>query len=399
MNNIPAGKIKEKYNTVLDRIRNVHIKTFPGHPDPIFLISNTYPGVWLEHVYDAVSWAMFDPSGIDIAWAQVNLFLDNQKEDGQLPCYVIDGSNPAHFRDTLIGYSQIQECVSFTALCLEVYELTKDAALLARAYEKCARWDAWQCNNRMTLGTGLIELFCIYDTGHDDSSRLADVINGCPGMDAKNCGPGPHMPLLAPDMNAVFCGSRFALAKMARLLGREEEADSWQQKAEDVKTNLLKHCYDPADEFFYDVDRNGNIRRHRSIHIANLFQEHLLDGEMAEKIYNRYTRNPNEFWTPYPFPSMSVSDPGFAQIRDGNCWSFYSQGLTALRAMRWMDHYGKSDDLEYIMKQWVSAFVNSDTMNFGQELHPITGCPSNSSEWYSSSMLLFIHSVRRLGLQ
>ena len=399
MTNIPISLIQEKYDLVLDRIKNIHIKHFPGFPEPVFLISNTYPGVWLEHVYDAISWAMFDPAGVDVARAQVNLFLSNQKEDGQFPCYVIDESNPLeYFRESKIGYSQIQECVSFAALCLDAYTLSQDAELLQIAYEKCTKWDKWLCENRMTLKTGLIELFCVYDTGHDESARLSDVANQCPEQNARNCGPGSHMPLIAPDMNAVFYGSRIALAKMAKLLGKTDEADNWQQNAHDVKEKLIRHCYDTADEFFYDIDRSGNMRKHCSIHIANLFQEHLLDGDMAERIYNRYMKNTNEFWTPYPFPSMSVSDPGFAQTKDGNCWSFYSQGLTALRAMRWMDYYGKSEDLEHIMKQWVTAFINSPSMNFSQELHPITGCPSNSSEWYSSSMLLFIHSVRRLGL-
>jgi len=250
----------------------------------------------------------------------------------------------------------------------------------------------------MTMKTGLIELFCLYDTGHDESSRLLDVKNGCPEGDAKNCNDCAPLPILAPDMNAVFYGSRVALAKMAKKLGKDQEADEWSQKAENVKQTLIKKCYCPHDEFFYDIDRNGQMRRHRSIHIINLFQEHLLDVDMAERIYSRYLKNPKEFWTPYPFPSMSVSDPGFKQVSSGNCWSFYSQGLTALRTMLWMDFYDKGNDLEYIMKQWVLAFVCSETMNFSQELHPITGALSNSSEWYSSVMLFFIHSVRRLGL-
>lgn len=390
-------KILEKYKIVLDRIRTVHIKSFPGYPGPLFLISNAYPGVWLEHVYDAISWANFEPSMSYVARAQVELFLNNQKEDGQFPCYVLDKSNPNVVNyGRSIGYGQIQECVSFTSLCLETYKLIDDKTFLENAYEKCVKWDNWLCANRMTLNKGLIELFCEHDTGHDNSARLADVPKGCPKADAKICGDGDFMPLLAPDMNSVFYGSRAALAEMARILGKYNEAEQWEQKAGDVKKALFELCYDAEDEFFYDVDRNGRFRRFRSIHIVNLFQEHLLDGDMAEKIYTRYLKNPKEFWTPYPFPSMSISDPFSKQDRDGNSWGFYSQGLTALRALRWMDYYGKGEDLEYIMRRWISCFVNSKNMNFSQELHPITGELSKSSQWYSSSMLFFIHSVKRL---
>ena len=47
-------KIRADYETVMNRIKTIHIKAFPGLPEPLFLISNTYPGVWLEHAYDGI---------------------------------------------------------------------------------------------------------------------------------------------------------------------------------------------------------------------------------------------------------------------------------------------------------------------------------------------------------
>ncbi len=391
--------VAEKYQIVMDRIHSVHIKAFPGHPEPLFLISNTYPGVWLEHAYDAICWARLEPSMSYVARAQVRLFLDNQKEDGQFPCFVLDESNPNTVKyGSPVGYGQIQECVSFTQLCLEAFEVTKDKELLKEAYEKCVKWDHWQVKNRMTLNSGLIELFCEHDTGHDNSRRLSDVPKGCPGGDAKVLSGGDFMPLRAPDMNAVFYGSRIALSKMAELLGKAEEATHWRQLAKEVKDALFRICYDEEDDFFYDVDRFGKKRKYRSIMIANLFQEHVLDQEAADRIYEKHMKNPEEFWTPYPFPSMAISDPASVQDRDGNSWGFYSQGLTSLRALRWMDYYGKGEDLEYLMKRWVSALVRSEDIQFSQELHPVTGKLSKSSQWYSSCMLFFVSAVRRLGL-
>ena len=123
----------------------------------------------------------------------------------------------------------------------------------------------------------------------------------------------------------------------------------------------------------------------------------VFDKEEADRIYERHMKNPREFWTPYPFPSMAICDPASRQDRPGNSWGFYTQGLTALRALRWMDHYGKSADLEYIMERWVHALSSSDDIRFSQELHPITGRPSTSSRWYSSVMLFYVWACRRLG--
>jgi len=390
-------KIRADYQLVMERIRTIHIKTFPDQSEPVFLISNTYPGVWLEHVYDALAWAQLEPSMAHVARAQVRLFLDNQKEDGQLPCYVLDTSNPGfkNYR-VKIGFGQIQECVSFTRLCLEAGLLTQDRALIEEAYHRCVKWDEWLVRNRMTMGKGLIELFGLFDTGHDHSARLEGIPGGCPGG-AEHCNDHDALPIIAPDMNAVFYGSRMALSEMAALLGRTDEAALWRERAEDVRRRLKELCYCAEDDFYYDVDRHGNMRKFLSIHIANLFQEHFFTQEEADRIYERHMKNPREFWTPYPFPSMAICDPASRQDRPGNSWGFYTQGLTALRALRWMDHYGKSADLEYIMERWVHALSSSDDIRFSQELHPITGRPSTSSRWYSSVMLFYVWACRRLG--
>ncbi len=391
-------KIRADYDVVMERIRRVHIKRFPGHPEPVFLISDTYPGVWLEHAYDGVRWAELEPDMASVARAQVRLFLDNQKEDGQIPCYVLDSSNPhvAPYRH-LIGYGQLQECVSFTRLCLEASRLNNDPELLREAYEKCVRWDAWLVKNRMTMGKGLIELFGLFDTGHDNSARLTGIPGSCPDGDAARMNEVDGLPLLAPDLNAVFYGSRMALSEMADELGRPEEAAAWREKAAAVKEALNEHCYCPEDDFYYDVDCRGNMRKFRSIHISNLFQEHVFAQEEADRIYERHMKNPEEFWTAFPFPSMAVNDPGSKQDRPGNSWGFYSEALTALRTLRWMDFYGKHEDQNELLRRWVHALASSDGMRFGQELHPITGQPSQCSQWYSSAMLLYVSACRRLG--
>ena len=75
----------------------------------------------------------------------------------------------------------------------------------------------------------------------------------------------------------------------------------------------------------------------------------------------------------------------------GNSWNFYSQGLTVLRALRWMEYYGRSKEMEEIMAKWVAAWSRSNTVMFGQELHPINGEPS-----CSACMLYFLYAIRRL---
>lgn len=391
--------IQEKKELVLDRIHTYHLKKMAGSKGNIFLISNTYPGVWLEHVYDAVSWVNYDKSDPTISINQIRLFLDRQKPDGQFPCYVIDPDKKTGFKN-LVGYSQTQECVSFARLCLETCIQNNDMNLLKECYEKCKKWDNWLSSNRMTMKTGLIEMFCGFDTGHDNSGRFENIKHkGNFSEDAKDY---PHddesLPYITPDMNAVFYGSKTALAVMAGKLNLDEEAHTWKQAAHEVKKKIMEICYDEEDDFFYDIDRNGNKVKCRSISITNLFCESVLDMDTAKRIFYKYLDNPQEFKTNYPYPAVSISDPLWQQNLPGNSWGFYSQGLVALRTLRWMDKYGFSEQLEENMKRWISAWCLADKLNFGQELHPITGEPSTCGNWYSSTMLYFIHSLKRLGL-
>ena len=121
------ARIREIARIAEDRIENVHIGLFRGTDKPLFLISETYPGIWMEHVYDSVFFASRRPEYLYLAENTVNLFMDRQTEEGQLPFAVM--------RSGSTRYAHIQECVSFYTLCLEVWRMNRDPAFLAKAYE------------------------------------------------------------------------------------------------------------------------------------------------------------------------------------------------------------------------------------------------------------------------
>jgi len=399
-------RILEVYNQILTRIRRKHIKTFPIYNKPVFLISDTYPGAWLESCQDALLWGQYD--GYGIAQSHLELFLKFQKEDGQLPCLILDESNPrseSYLRQnpTPVWYSHIQEVVSFFRLALTVAKQTQDHSFLVRAYDAGVRWDQWISTYRNTRDTGLVEMFCEYDTGFDRCPRVVDggMPHACPGNDAKNCSDHDFLPLLAPDMSAVAYGNCMALAEMAELLGKSVAAGRHRLRAAELRDRIFKYCYDPADDFFYDVDAFGLFRKYRTIHITWLFQEHLLDQVEADRIYSRYLRNPCEFWTAYPFPSVSISDPCFPNPLDPqvlSAWNGWTMSPSQIRLLFWMDHYGKSADLELIMSALVEACCRETETPFSEGIHPQTGEFTKSSPYHSCTMLFFLLAVDRLGL-
>lgn len=373
---------------ILERTRSVHLRNIANSDGPVFYISDHYPGVWMEHIYDGLVWA--DLSGEnEVAKNYVKLFIDNQKPDGQLPCYIWH---------TKTGYSQLQECISFGAMCFEAWERNPDPEFLQLIYKACCGWVAWLRANRMKGGHGLVETYCGYDTGHDHSGRLKGMKYD--GNISENAADYPAdcdvAPLICPDVNANYCANQYALAKMAEKLGLLEEAAQWRIKAEETKRRLFDICFDPEDRFFYDVDKHGNMRKCRNISIANIFAEKILDQELVTEIFDRYFRNSKEFGTPYPYPAVSAADPTFEKNRTGNSWGYYCQGLTMLRTLRWMKHYGFERELHENMEKWLKAWLTA-SKPFGQELDPFTGEASTSSPWYSATMLFYLAAAKELG--
>ena len=404
-------KVKNIYEEVMTKIKDVHIACFKDMEKPLFLISEQYPGLWMEHTYDSVFFAKMEPSYVSVAESAINLFVDRQKENGQMPFTVMDGNKrPGLPPEKMVGFGQIQECVSFLTLALEVYEMNNDKAFLEKVYNAGVRWNKWFRIYRMTTNRGLIEMFVGYDTGHDNSGRLEGM--ACKGnysvdgvtQTADVIPPDDGItPILAVDMNCNFYADEVALSKMAAILGKNEESEKWAKSASEVKKKLFEHCYDEKDAFFYDVDRNGNKRKYKSSTIFHLFLEKVLDKEedkeIIERIYKEHIKNPEEFWTGYPFPSMAINDPSVEGHKDFNCWGYYTQGLIVLRCSRWMDYYGWSEDYEYILSKWLETWTEHfDEIKLAQEIDPITGVPTKSSEWYSSCMLNYVYAARRLGL-
>ena len=68
----------------------------------------------------------------------------------------------------------------------------------------------------------------------------------------------------------------------------------------------------------YEKTRNGFYRRFRTGEIPQ---------DEIDRIYREHIRNPEEFWTPYPFPSMAVNDPSCGGHVTANCWGYYTMGL------------------------------------------------------------------------
>ncbi len=376
------SQVQATYSRALDVLaRNTTVVS--GYPQPVLIEGSNYGGIWLECApHEGLAYSAVRP---DIARNNHLAFFALQREDGQLPCWV---------RTTGIGFGQIQMVVPIAATAWELSQETGDSELLEKAYGSCSRWDAWLRRYRDTRHTGLCEGFCTYDTGHDNSPRWSGIPNRCPDADARTCAPLPTLPRLCPDLSATVHGGRVALAAMARALGKTSEAGRWLEDAAAIRVAIVDRLYSAGDAAFYDLDAQDRFVSIRSDVISRVLGEHVVDQKLFETIYQRQIHNPAAFWAPYPLPSIALNDPAFVRPIPRNSWGGASQALTALRAPRWMEHYGKPADLAHLMQQWISAILREN--KFLQQLDPLDGTFTPDAGDYSPAALVFLDFTWRL---
>jgi hypothetical protein len=387
-----------------------NLRRAPGYDQPLLFEGSTYQGIWLEcGPHEGLVYASFAdvipaatglpapilPNPIQAAVNNHMAFFRLQRPDGQFP---------ASIKTTENGFGQIQMVVPIAVTALELFHITHDEAFLSVAFAACSRWDLWLRQFRDTRKTGLVEGFCTYDTGHDNSPRWSGIPTRCPDADARKCPPVASLPRLCPDLSATVFGGRVALAQMAKALGKQAEADRWHNDAETIRQLIIDKLYSPEDAAFYDLDAQGKFVRVRSDVISRVLGEHVLnladkrDKAIFESVWKRQLHNPAAFWAPYPFPSIAMDDPAFVRPIPRNSWGGASQALTALRAPRWMGHYGKSAELRQLMRQWCIAIARND--DFRQQMDPLTGeftLPDPGG--YSPTALVFLSFARELGFE
>jgi hypothetical protein len=399
--NLPALEASlEEWKQIL----HSKVKKFTGLLEPVLPISDEYPGLWLEAApYDGLQYVRLLGGDPAIAEANIECFFKYQRTDGQLPCYILDPEHPqtSHYRELgakLVNFSQIQEIVPLAWVALELFKITKNEEFLLRAYSACSRWDAWLVANRMTRGQGVFETFCEFDMGYDFSPRAHDggIPKVCTDNEARQCPEVDCLPLLAPDLSAVVYGSRKALAEIAGLLGRPEDGHRWLAKAEELRSAIYARCWDESDEFFYDVDALGDFRRYRTIHVTHLLSEGVVTDAHFNRIYQRYIKSPDHFWTQYPLPSVSISDPSFSP--DGhqipNNWGYWSNSPCMYRLSRWMIKNGRQRDLKWIMSRWLEAAEQRWPEDVTQAIDPISGKWSPASPNHSNTLFFLIEAAQ-----
>jgi len=311
------------------------------------------------------------------------LFAHLQREDGMIP-YKVTDAGP--------GFSQIQIVTPLARSVWNHYLLCgRDATYLRTMYGAMERYDAWLADWRDTRGTGAVEAFCAFDTGHDLSPRFWFIPDRGYRNDARRYDPAsPVLPYIAPDLTANVACQRSYLALMAEELGLDPAP--WREKAAASLSALFEQCLDEEEGIFYDRDATGALVRVQSDVLMRVLACEVGSATFFTASLERYLMNTRKFLAHYGFTSLAMDDPRFDHDYSRNSWGGPSNFLSLIRAPHAFEHHGHVAELAVSVMPVLGAVAASD--RFPQCLDPWSGAPGFTT-MYSPSILWLLDAVER----
>lgn len=348
---------------------------------PVLNEGGVYHGCWLESTgtINVEVLARFAPQ---IVADTLSLFAVHQRDDGMIP-YKVTAEGP--------GYSQIQIVTPLARVVWRQYQRTGDLAHLRTMYDAMVRYDAWLERYRDTRGTGGVEAFCTFDTGHDLSPRFWFAPDRAYRGDARQSDPtASGIPYVAPDLTANVACQRSYLALIADALG--EDGRPWRAASQRSLDALYAQCFDEEDGFFYDRDRSGDAVRIQSDVLARVLSCEVGDEEFFTRSLRRYLMNTRKFLAHYGFTTIAMDDPRFDHDASRNSWGGPVNFLAQLRAPEAFERHGHVAELGLTTAPVLAALAIAD--RFPQCLDPWSG-QAGFTEEYSPSILWFLDAIER----
>ena len=357
------AKLKKLFDTAESKCRN-NLKAFGK--DLVLVEGGGYEKIWLET--QPMGGEMYFGRCPEAALNNQLLFIRTQRADGRLAGSIQclpDGTVEPQF-NKLQGFC-------FPAPALNLYYLTgRDPDYLDALAGCLARFDAWLWRTRDSDGDGCLESYCVYDTGEDNALRYGDAPNYCL-TDTPPEG-SAVVPMASMDLMSFSHACRDTLREISLLRGDGEGAAHWSRAAADVRKALKDRLWDEARGACFDRDRTGRVLPALIHNNLRCMYWRSFGRRMADRFVHEHLLNPDEFDTPLPLPSVSVSDPLFRNAPENN-WSGQCEGLTYQRALDALENYGYTRLIPYYGRKLMDAVIGGGYV-FTQQFDPFTGEPS-----------------------
>ncbi len=303
-------------------------------------------------------------------------FIANQASDGRYIGYLGPSSLPGEF----FYHANWGRILALDAI-------HEDPEFLRRAYQSLGDYVAFFDATRDPQGSGLYDILNHYETGQEYMRRYVVVE---PSADTKHW--GNVFRLKGVDVSVYMYQIKQALADIAKRNEWVDAEEGWKKSAQKTGSAILTYMWDAESEMFFDLDPMDMKRT--QVKAAVCFYPYLTDLVDTTHLagLKRHLNDPNEFYTPYPFPSSSVDDPlynadGLWKGERKNCpwngrvWPMTNSHMAeilATCAKRFQDVELEHMTVAFICKYIGMMFFDGDPSrpNSFEHYHPENGRPS-----------------------
>jgi hypothetical protein len=212
----------------------------------------------------------------------------------------------------------------FNWINLEVFQVSGDRAFLEDAYTAGCNYTSWLLQNRDRDGDGMLEWgpYGIIENVRDWYNAVFQV-SAERYLDVDKEDISDELECL--DLSLMIIREEKSLAKMAQLLGRQEEAKQWNAKAESTGLLVNTRMWDDSSGFYYSINRDDHgwyfldrdLRRQEIIGFLPLWAG-IVSPDRAKRLVEALT-DTTRFWRRYGIPTLSAGDPWYNPNVDYCC--------------------------------------------------------------------------------
>lgn len=358
-----------------------------------------YQSMWPET--QPMAGEMYAKRNLEIAVNNQTIFLDYQLPNGRLPgmLHVHTTHDVENQPDSIVKepigvaayYGWLQGCC-YPQHAFNMYylaDLGKD--YLERLYDSFKRYDNYLWSVRDSDGDGCLEIWCEWDTGEDNAARLRGLPHAW-GADYPPKGRG-SAPIASMDVMGYSYITRNVLAQISDVL-KNGEKDYWERKAAEVANKVHEYLWIEEKHACYDRDKNHEFMDVLTHNNLRMMYYGVFSQDMADRFVKYHLKNPDEFWTNMPLPSVAANDPLYEGVV-GNNWSGHPQGLTYQRSIIALENYGYIAELTHLGKKLTEAI--GESCYFSQQFDTHTMEPTGPKEMtYGPTALSFLEFTSRL---
>ncbi len=208
----------------------------------------------------------------------------------------------------------------------KIFQKDKDREFLKEVLPALAKNHRWLLENRDVDQDYLISIISPNESGMDElpvfqyavgytgletahlhyAFRRADILNQRFRFDSKKILEKDYFNVEELLFNTIFAESARALSRLFKEIDNEPESVFFNMIANKTEESIISKCWNDQDKIFYSLykeeEKHAKVKTVASL--APLFLQGLK-GSKLKTLVEDHLHNPDEFWTSYPFPSVS----------------------------------------------------------------------------------------------